>query len=316
MNFYDILGIDQKVNKNEIKKAYHKLAITNHPDKSNDPNAKQKFQDIQTAYEILSDEEKRKKYDLMSFEQKMKFYDLIKQYFTDIRPQYFYFYDSIINYIYSNQEEEFKNDINNFDIKKIFNRIVDKFKSEKILKESQENIYEIMNNEIIINVTLKEKYIDKFKCIKVINFEKKIETYIIPIYQNEFTINDYNNGKINIKIICQQDKIFKQINEFDLLCIKKISLFQYLYGGKIKICHLDGELIWFEFPTCLETKPIFILENKGLPNIISDDDKTNGNLYIYMTIEGINSIDEDDISLKYTKTVEETIKLMFPPILN
>lgn len=319
MNFYEILEITPQSTKNEIKKAYHKLVILNHPDKNNNPDAKQKFQDIQSAYEILSDEEKRKKYDLMSMEQKIKFYDLIKQYFTDIRPQYYHFYDSIINYIYSNQEDEFENDINNFNIKKIFNRIIDKIRLDKINKELNENVFDVINNEIIIKVTLREKFENKFKCVKirVDKNNNSFKEYIIPLQKEEFYINDIDSGNLKIKIICEPDKFFKQINESDLLCIRKISLSQYLYGGKIKLHHLDGELISFEFPSCLEMKPIFILENKGLHKLnLEDDDKIKGNLYIYLTIEGINSSEDDEISQKYTKIMEETIKLMFPPIEN
>jgi DnaJ-class molecular chaperone len=221
--------------------------------------------------------------------------------------------------VYSSQEDEFKNDINNFDIKKIFGKIVDKIRTDTINKELTENLYKVNNNELTINVTLKEKFENKFKCIKILNEKSEnslFKEYFIPIQNSEFIINDSINEQIKIKISCQTDKNFKQISDFDLLCIKKISLSQYLYGGKIKIYHLDGELIWFDFASCLEKKPIFILENKGLPKYDLNDSKTNGDLFIYLTIEGVNSIDEDDIAQKYTKTIEETIKLMFPPIEN
>lgn len=49
---------------NQIKKAYRKLAKEMHPDKNkDDAEATSKFQDLGAAYEVLSDEEKRKKYD-------------------------------------------------------------------------------------------------------------------------------------------------------------------------------------------------------------------------------------------------------------
>lgn len=58
--FYETLGIKQEASASEIKKAYRKLAMTHHPDKGGDEN---RFKEISKAYEVLSDEEKRKMYD-------------------------------------------------------------------------------------------------------------------------------------------------------------------------------------------------------------------------------------------------------------
>ena len=63
-DFYKILGVKKNANTNQIKKAYRKMAKEMHPDKNkDDPEATQKFQDLGAAYEVLSDEDKRKKYD-------------------------------------------------------------------------------------------------------------------------------------------------------------------------------------------------------------------------------------------------------------
>lgn len=63
-DFYKILNVKKSATTNEIKKAYRKLAKELHPDKNkNDPNASQKFSDLSSAYEVLSDEDKRKLYD-------------------------------------------------------------------------------------------------------------------------------------------------------------------------------------------------------------------------------------------------------------
>lgn len=58
--YYDILGIAKTASADEIKKAYRKAAIKEHPDKGGDP---EKFKEIAQAYEILSDPEKREIYD-------------------------------------------------------------------------------------------------------------------------------------------------------------------------------------------------------------------------------------------------------------
>ncbi|XP_024526828.1 dnaJ protein ERDJ3A [Selaginella moellendorffii] len=63
-DLYKILGVDKNADQRAIKKAYHKLSLQYHPDKNKAKNAQDKFSEISNAYEILSDEKKRKEYDL------------------------------------------------------------------------------------------------------------------------------------------------------------------------------------------------------------------------------------------------------------
>lgn len=63
-DFYKILNVPRKANLNTIKKAYRKLAKELHPDRNpDDPKAQEKFQDLAMAYEVLSDNDKRRIYD-------------------------------------------------------------------------------------------------------------------------------------------------------------------------------------------------------------------------------------------------------------
>lgn len=63
-DYYDILGVDRNADQKEIRKAFRKKARESHPDVNRqDPNAEAKFKDINEAYEVLSDAEKRAMYD-------------------------------------------------------------------------------------------------------------------------------------------------------------------------------------------------------------------------------------------------------------
>jgi molecular chaperone DnaJ len=63
-DFYEILGVAKNANDEEIKKAYRKLAMKYHPDRNPDSKeAEEKFKEAKTAYEILSDGDKRAAYD-------------------------------------------------------------------------------------------------------------------------------------------------------------------------------------------------------------------------------------------------------------
>jgi molecular chaperone DnaJ len=62
-DYYKTLGVDRKASAEEIKKAYRRLARKYHPDTNKDPQAESRFKDIQEAYDVLSDPDKRKAYD-------------------------------------------------------------------------------------------------------------------------------------------------------------------------------------------------------------------------------------------------------------
>ena len=63
MNLYQTLGVDPTASQDEIKKAYRRLAQAHHPDKNNKQEAVEEMQNIQRAYDILGDPERRKNYD-------------------------------------------------------------------------------------------------------------------------------------------------------------------------------------------------------------------------------------------------------------
>jgi molecular chaperone DnaJ len=67
-DYYDILGVSRDADEAELKKAYRKIALANHPDRNPDnPQAEETFKEASEAYAILSDPEKRRAYDRFGF---------------------------------------------------------------------------------------------------------------------------------------------------------------------------------------------------------------------------------------------------------
>jgi curved DNA-binding protein len=64
-DYYEILGVGRTASQDDIRKAYRKLAKEYHPDVNKDPGAGEKYKEINEAYEVLKDPEKREKYDTL-----------------------------------------------------------------------------------------------------------------------------------------------------------------------------------------------------------------------------------------------------------
>ena len=67
-DYYEVLGVSKDASADDIKKAYRKLALKYHPDRNpGDKEAEEKFKEAAEAYDVLSDETKRRRYDQFGF---------------------------------------------------------------------------------------------------------------------------------------------------------------------------------------------------------------------------------------------------------
>ena len=62
-DYYDILGVGRGVGEEDIRRAFRKKAMEFHPDRNKSPDAEDKFKEINEAYQVLSDSNKRTRYD-------------------------------------------------------------------------------------------------------------------------------------------------------------------------------------------------------------------------------------------------------------
>ncbi len=62
-DYYEVLGVPRNASKDDLKKAFRQLARQYHPDVSSEPNAEERFKEINEAYTVLNDDQKRAAYD-------------------------------------------------------------------------------------------------------------------------------------------------------------------------------------------------------------------------------------------------------------
>ncbi|PKH47589.1 molecular chaperone DnaJ [Dehalococcoides mccartyi] len=66
-DYYEVLGLERSASDEDIKKAFRKMAMKHHPDRNHEEGAADKFKEVNEAYEVLSNPEKRAAYDRFGF---------------------------------------------------------------------------------------------------------------------------------------------------------------------------------------------------------------------------------------------------------
>lgn len=219
MDDYQRLGLNKGASKDDIKKAYKKLALRFHPDKNPDLNSCKEFISITESYKrLLNDDEINEDIDITFY---LNMYiDMIKNLYTYITDE------------------------NNIFNKKFFN------KKQKTIKEIVIN-FNVSVKDIYTNalkkLTIKLLRKDNDKLIK-----KKEDFYISLLnYKNEYRFvekgdEDLSGNKGDIRILVNIIKDEYSIDGCDVIYILNISYYEYLYGIKKEIYYLNDKLLEIE----------------------------------------------------------------------
>ena len=240
-DFYKLLNLEKNASLEDIKKAYKKLMLKHHPDKCKDKKNNEFFHQIQMAYQILSDPDKKKKYDLLSSEQQFNISSSIRIIIKKIfNPSYLsdiiadnkiksflingesdnmknYIYDKIFSFFLANLNINYE-DISSIFIKqnndnnneKYYNVMGDDTLYESSISDTHASEY---NLQLKIYTTLDEIYSDKIKEVTIHRHkldksmeEKKI---LVPLHNDIMIFYNEGDQYINNNNIIRGDIIIK-----------------------------------------------------------------------------------------------------------
>lgn len=247
MDLYGVLNVNYDADSRDIKLAYHKLAKIYHPDKhNNDPTLTQTFLDINTAYDILSDKDKRAKYD--SVRDKHDLLSLFMNLWNEIP-------------LYSTETMPY--------IKYIAFDVIDRYTTP------------------FVQITINNK------------------TYDIPTFEHIYS----PNNEIMFLIYHKKSHNYT-INANDIVIVQSVNLYNYIYGGSSVVKMPNDSYIEFEYESCLERRPMYVFNNCGLYK----NENERGDLIIYITIDGINDILDNEMDLEYRHVTKELLNLIFTDV--
>ena len=273
MNLYEILELDMPSSEIEIKKAYFRLVKLNHPDKNKSIDANEKFQKIQSAYEILINEKSRNEYLKMPDEEKHSFIEILDKIindninFNDLIKYCNNLDTTDINYIQYN----FIDFLKKINVEEVLNMVKGFFPKKKITSinysDSDIDVYEDVYAEyyyilpifiqkfnkldirIDLNINIKDiinKNKKKIKIKRNINNNIITSTFIFTItnpyivYLNLGDIEDNNYGNLIIKLNLPNN-LYWDYNT--ILISQSINLYELIYGLDLKINIDDNEYI-------------------------------------------------------------------------
>ena len=293
-DYYETLGVSKGADQDEIKKAYRKLARKYHPDVNpDDPKSEEKFKEINEAYQVLSDEEKRKKYD--QFGSQWKQYQR-----TGGRPEDFDWSQWATRgqpggsqYRTVSQEEleqMFGGGLGGFSdfFETLFGGMGGVRGTQRTARRPGAQATRGRDIQHPVQISLEEAF---HGTTRLLTFEggKRIEASIPPGVKSGSKVRLSGQGAegargagdLYLKVEVREHPKFER-DEEDLRVDQPVDFFTALLGGEVQVGTIDKE-VRLTVPPETDSGKTFRLKGLGMPKLGNPDKR--GDLYVTLQIE-------------------------------
>ena len=345
MNYYEVLEVAKDATEEEIKKSYKRLALLYHPDKNlGNEESCEKFKKIAEAYGVLCTKDKREQYDMMG-----TYEDTVEDPFSVFNSIFKQHVDSFMNMKYE-KDINIGNLFNNIsgmnmnqnpfafgnvrikvhtfptDIYQDSRRIDEQYEEEEYVDKQ---VYDKPDDIVYtVKASFADIYNQTTKKVTVSRQRKKNGLYKetnkifeIPIYGKEVLLEghghelkDYRKrGDVIINILNKKDKIFRRINEYDMLMIKEIDFSKIYNDLSYEIILPHGRVIKIiSRPLVEQNHMLQKILDMGIP-YMENNKECFGTLYVIYkivypkTLDNLETLDNPK-TLDKVETIESNEK--------
>ncbi|MGB9799988.1 MAG: DnaJ C-terminal domain-containing protein [Thermanaerothrix sp.] len=283
-DYYKILGVDRNATEEEIKKAYRRLAMKYHPDRNpGDKSAEEKFKEINEAYEVLGDPEKRKRYDALG-----------ESYFRwqqsgapgDFNWEEWFAQGPVGTRTVRIDLDDLFGDLGGFS--DFFSAIFGGMPGTTTRTAGRRTRQTTPAVEQPVQITLEEAYRGTTRLIQVDG--RRLEGKIPPGARTGTKVRLAGQGPIGpngqrsdlyLVIEVLPDPRFERKDD-DLYTEVTIDLYTAVLGGQVTVPTLGGDVI-LTIPPGTQPGQVFRLSGRGMPNLRNP--QKHGDLYVKVKVE-------------------------------